>query len=113
MRGELLGGDPYVVLELSFEACEARKNGSSPYIICSLEEDDSLVSSISMKDLEPPYPRPKTSASTAQRLIAQGMGQRVSSNFGIGELRKQEEARRNRIQMRQKMRDEAWGADDP
>ncbi|KAL4182836.1 hypothetical protein AMTRI_Chr11g152220 [Amborella trichopoda] len=64
-------------------------------------------------DLEPPYPRPKTSASTAQRLIAQGMGQRVSSNFGIGELRKQEEARRNRIQMRQKMRDEAWGADDP
>lgn len=64
-------------------------------------------------DLEPPYPRPKTSARTAQRLIAQGMGRKLSTTFGSSELKKQEEARRNRILARQIMRDEAWGPDDP
>ncbi|XP_020107434.1 coiled-coil domain-containing protein R3HCC1L isoform X2 [Ananas comosus] len=62
-------------------------------------------------DLEPPYPRPKTSARTAQRLIAQVMGIRPTSNFGSAELKKQEEARKNRIVARQTMRDEAWGSD--
>lgn len=64
-------------------------------------------------DLEPPYPRPKTSARTAQRLIAQGMGRKLSTTFGSSEFKKQEEERRNRILTRQIMRDEAWGPDDP
>lgn len=63
-------------------------------------------------DLEPPRARPQTSARTAQRLIAQSMGLKLpSSTFGSRELRNQEEARRNRIVTRQKMRDDAWGAD--
>ena len=64
-------------------------------------------------DLEPPYPRPKTSARTAQRLIAQGMGRKLSRTFGSSEFKEQEEERRNRILTRQIMRDEAWGPDDP
>ena len=64
-------------------------------------------------DLEPPRQRPKTSARTAQRLIAQGMGFKLpSSSFGSKELRKQEEDRRNRILMRQKLKDDAWGTDN-
>ena len=65
-----------------------------------------------MSDLEPPKQRPKTSARTAQRLIAQGMGLKLpasTTGFGSKELRKQEEDRRNRIVSRQKLRDEAWG----
>jgi len=61
-------------------------------------------------DLDPPRIRPETSTSTARRLIAQGMGIKLpSTNFGSKELRKQEEARRNRIVSRQNMRDDAWG----
>ncbi|KAK6926507.1 hypothetical protein RJ641_008226 [Dillenia turbinata] len=64
-------------------------------------------------DLEPPRRRPKTSAQAAKRLIAYGMGLKLpSTNFGSKELREQEEARKNRIQMRQNLRDEAWGPDD-
>lgn len=62
-------------------------------------------------DLEPPTPRPKTSARTAQRLIAHGMGLRQFTNFGSDELKKQEEARRSRIAARQALRDDAWGSD--
>jgi hypothetical protein len=62
-------------------------------------------------DLEPPKPRPKTSARTAQRLIAHGMGLKQFTNFGTDELKKQEEERKNRIAARQSMRDEAWGSD--
>ena len=62
-------------------------------------------------DLEPPKPRPKTSARTAQRLIAHGMGLKQFTNFGSDELKKQEEERKNRIAARQAMRDEAWGSD--
>ncbi|XVF05077.1 hypothetical protein REPUB_Repub05bG0140100 [Reevesia pubescens] len=63
-------------------------------------------------DLEPPRQRPQTSARTAQRLIAQGMGLKLPpSTFGSRELRNQEEARRNRIVTRQKLRDDAWGDD--
>ncbi|KAK9122906.1 hypothetical protein Sjap_012508 [Stephania japonica] len=83
-----------------------------PFVARPLKEDDDLLSSISRRDLEPPYPRPKTSVRTAQRLIAQGMGQKIpKSPFGSNELRKQEEARKKRITTRQALRDEAWGAD--
>ncbi|XP_042434154.1 R3H and coiled-coil domain-containing protein 1-like [Zingiber officinale] len=78
-----------------------------------LQEDDSLRDQISAKDLEPPYPRPKTSARTAQRLIAQGMGIKPSTEFRSDDLRKQEEARKNRIVARKSLRDDAWGSDDP
>lgn len=64
-----------------------------------------------ISDLDPPYTRPKTSVRTAQRLIAQGMGMKPSTMFGSSELRKQEEARKVRIQSRQNMRDDAWGSD--
>ncbi|KAL7174596.1 hypothetical protein ACSBR2_033774 [Camellia fascicularis] len=77
-----------------------------------LDEDDILLSSIPPKDLEPPRQRPATSTRTARRLIAQGMGIKLpSTKFGSRELKKQEEARRNRIVSRQSMRDDAWGSD--
>ncbi|KAL6853356.1 hypothetical protein ACP4OV_019385 [Aristida adscensionis] len=81
------------------------------YKVRSLKEDDDLLAKIDGGDLEPPKPRPKTSARTAQRLIAHGMGLRQFTNFGSDELKKQEEERRNRITARQAMRDEAWGSD--
>lgn len=71
----------------------------------------SLVLIIWISDLEPPRQRPQTSARTAQRLIAQSMGIRLPSTFGSNELRKQEEARKNRIVSRQNMREDAWGED--
>ncbi|XP_031504640.1 uncharacterized protein LOC116267178 [Nymphaea colorata] len=94
-------------------AWEAHNSVHCSYSIRVLDENDPIISSISSKDLDPPHPRPKTSARTAQRLIAQGMGQKPCSNFSAYDLRKQEEARRNRIQMRQKLRDDAWGDEVP
>ncbi|KAB5520152.1 hypothetical protein DKX38_024471 [Salix brachista] len=61
--------------------------------------------------LEPPRQRPKTSARTAQRLIAHGMGLKLPIPFGSRELKSQEETRKNRIVTRQKMKDDAWGDD--
>ena len=67
---------------------------------------------LSVTDLEPPRPRPKTSARAANRLIANVMGLKLpSSSFGARELRQQEEARRKRIVSRQSMKDDAWGDD--
>ncbi|KAL7174595.1 hypothetical protein ACSBR2_033774 [Camellia fascicularis] len=84
----------------------------TPAIVRILDEDDILLSSIPPKDLEPPRQRPATSTRTARRLIAQGMGIKLpSTKFGSRELKKQEEARRNRIVSRQSMRDDAWGSD--
>ncbi|XP_010535713.1 PREDICTED: coiled-coil domain-containing protein R3HCC1L [Tarenaya hassleriana] len=77
------------------------------------DDDDALLGSISARDLEPPAQRPKTSARTAQRLIAHSMGLKLpNTGFGSKELRDQEAARRNRIVARQKQRDDAWGDDD-
>ncbi|KAI3984904.1 hypothetical protein MKX01_004672 [Papaver californicum] len=93
----------------AFEACS---NVHASFKIHVLDENNSLLSSISARDLEPPTPRPKTSVRTAQRLIAQGMGRKLSTEtFGSAELRKQEEARKNRIVTRQILKDEAWGDD--
>ncbi|XP_044504384.1 coiled-coil domain-containing protein R3HCC1L [Mangifera indica] len=93
-------------------ALEARNHIKCPFTVRILDEDDILLGSISTKDLEPPRQRPQTSARTAQRLIAQGMGLKLPSSFGSRELKSQEEARHNRIQMRQKLRDDAWGPDE-
>lgn len=93
-------------------ALEARNRIQCGFTVRVLDEDDVLLSSIPPRDLEPPRQRPKTSARTAQRLIAQGMGIKLpSTNFGSRELRKQEEDRKNRIVSRQSMRDDAWGDD--
>ncbi|KAL6613752.1 hypothetical protein ACP70R_036022 [Stipagrostis hirtigluma subsp. patula] len=92
-------------------ANEAQACIPSIYKVRSLKENDDLLAKIDGSDLEPPKPRPKTSARTAQRLIAHGMGLRQFTNFGSDELKKQEEERRNRITARQAMRDEAWGSD--
>ncbi|KAK9280316.1 hypothetical protein L1049_014004 [Liquidambar formosana] len=94
-------------------ALEASKYIQCPFTVRVLGESDTLMSSISAKDLEPPRQRPETSARTAKRLIAQGMGMKLpSETFGSKELRRQEEARRNRIVTRQNLKDDAWGADD-
>ncbi|KAG8387424.1 hypothetical protein BUALT_Bualt02G0020000 [Buddleja alternifolia] len=93
-------------------ALEASNSIQCPFKVYILDEGDELLSSIPPKDLEPPRQRPQTSARTAQRLIAQGMGIKLPSTFGSTELRKQEEARRNRIVSRQNMKDDAWGDDD-
>ncbi|KAJ4704884.1 coiled-coil domain-containing protein R3HCC1L-like [Melia azedarach] len=94
-------------------ALEARNNIQFPFTVRILDKDDILLGSISARDLEPPRQRPQTSAQTAQRLIAQSMGFKLPSTaFGSRELKSQEEARRNRIQTRQKLKDDAWGPDD-
>lgn len=93
-------------------ALEASTKISFPFTVRILEENDELLASIPQRDLEPPRLRPKTSARTAQRLIAQSMGIRLASpGFGSRELRQQEEARKSRIVSRQNMIDEAWGDD--
>ncbi|KAM6576604.1 hypothetical protein CsatB_028441 [Cannabis sativa] len=95
-------------------ALEARNCISCPFRVYILDDNnDELINTISPKDLEPPRPRPKTSARTAQRLIAHGMGLKLpSASFGSRELRKQEGDRRNRIVTRQRLKDDAWGDDD-
>ncbi|KAF4360309.1 hypothetical protein F8388_020600 [Cannabis sativa] len=95
-------------------ALEARNCISCPFRVYILDDNnDELINTISPKDLEPPRPRPKTSARTAQRLIAQGMGLKLpSASFGSRELRKQEGDRRNRIVTRQRLKDDAWGDDE-
>ncbi|XP_030521019.2 uncharacterized protein LOC115734400 [Rhodamnia argentea] len=93
-------------------ALEALSSIQFPFTVRILEEGDSLLSSVPATDLEPPKPRPQTSARTAQRLIAQSMGLKLpSSSFGSRELREQEEARKDRIVRRHKLRDDAWGED--
>lgn len=93
-------------------ALEAKNRIQCPFTVRILDEDDTLMSSISHRDLEPPRQRPKTSTRTAQRLIAQGMGLKLPSTAsGSQEFRKQEDDRRNRIVTRQKLRDDAWGDD--
>jgi len=92
-------------------ASEAQSCIPPRYKVRSLKENDDLLTKIDGRDLEPPKPRPKTSARTAQRLIAHGMGLKQFTNFGSDELKKQEEERKNRIAARQAMRDEAWGSD--
>ncbi|KNA25227.1 hypothetical protein SOVF_008470 isoform B [Spinacia oleracea] len=94
---------------IALEACNSVR---CSFKVRVLEEGDPIMSSISIKDLDPPRQRPKTSARTAQRLIAQELGVKLPSTFGSKELRKQEDARRNRIVARQNLRDEAWGPDD-
>lgn len=94
---------------IALEACNSIR---CPFKVRILDVDDTLMSSISPKDLEPPRPRPKTSASTAQRLIAQGMGLKLpSAASGSQEFRNQEDGRKNRIFTRQKLRNDAWGDD--
>ncbi|KAF8642176.1 hypothetical protein HU200_067439 [Digitaria exilis] len=92
-------------------ASEAQSCIPPRYKVRSLKENDDLLTKIDGRDLEPPKPRPKTSARTAQRLIAHGMGLKQFTNFGSDELKKQEEERKSRIAARQAMRDEAWGSD--
>ncbi|KAI9107677.1 hypothetical protein K1719_021340 [Acacia pycnantha] len=100
------------VLQTPSIALEALNRIRFPFTVRILDEEDALLSSIKARDLEPPRQRPKTSAQAAQRLIAQGMGLKLSSTaFGSQELKKQEDARKNRIVTRQKLRDEAWGDD--
>ncbi|OIW08462.1 hypothetical protein TanjilG_03138 [Lupinus angustifolius] len=92
-------------------ALEARNCIRYPFNVRILDEEDALLSSIKTRDLEPPRQRPKTSAQAAQRLIAHGMGLKLSSTTtsSAREYRKQEDARRERIVTRQKLRDQAWG----
>ncbi|XP_021804368.1 coiled-coil domain-containing protein R3HCC1L isoform X1 [Prunus avium] len=94
-------------------ALEARNCIRCAMKVRVLDENDTLLSSISPKDLEPPRQRPQTSVRTAQRLIAHGMGMKLPSTaFGSVDLKKQEDDRKSRIVMRQKLKDDAWGTDE-
>lgn len=92
-------------------AHEAQNTIQCPFKVRQLKEEDDILNQISRAELQPPIPRPKTSARTAQRLIAQGMGIKFSTDFGSDELKKQEDARKSRILARQSMKDDAWGSD--
>lgn len=92
---------------IALEACNSIK---CPFMVRVLEENDVLLSCISEKDLEPARQRPKTSARTAQRLIAHGMGIKLPpTSFGQKQLKEQEAARKQRIVSRQNLKDDAWG----
>ncbi|XP_019075846.1 uncharacterized protein LOC100242804 isoform X4 [Vitis vinifera] len=94
----------------SIEACNFVR---CPFTVRVLDETDILLNSIQTRDLEPPRQRPETSARTAGRLIAQAMGMKLpSTSFGSRELKKQEEARKQRIVARKNLKDDAWGSDD-
>uniref|UniRef100_R7W4Y3 Uncharacterized protein n=1 Tax=Aegilops tauschii TaxID=37682 RepID=R7W4Y3_AEGTA len=56
------------------------------YKVRSLKDNDDLLAKIDGTDLEPPTPRPKTSARTAQRLIAHGMGLKQFTTIDAGDL---------------------------
>ncbi|CAI9105773.1 OLC1v1004786C1 [Oldenlandia corymbosa var. corymbosa] len=93
-------------------ALDASMSIKCSFSVRILEETDEILSSIPPRDLEPPAVRPKTSARTAQRLIAQSMGIKLdTTSFGSEELRKQEAARKSRIISRQHMKEDAWGDD--
>ncbi|KAJ4748621.1 Growth inhibition and differentiation-related protein 88 [Rhynchospora pubera] len=93
-------------------ADSAKKCITSRYKVRALHDGDELLSQLKTGDLEPPYPRPKTSTSTALRMLAQATGQRFSSpGSGIREHKQQERERKNRIIARQNLRDDAWGSD--
>ncbi|KAK6138166.1 hypothetical protein DH2020_028102 [Rehmannia glutinosa] len=93
------------------DALEASNSIQLPFTVRVLNEDDEIVSSIRSKDLEPPRQRPPTSVITARRMILQSAGIRLSSTSDSSEQRKLDEARKNRIVSRQKMRNDAWGDD--
>ncbi|KAF3337424.1 growth inhibition and differentiation-related protein 88 [Carex littledalei] len=84
----------------------------SRYKFRCLHDDDELLPQLKPGDLKPPFPRPKTSARTAQRMIAQSMGLRIiSPGSGVREHKQQEQERKDRIVTRQALREDAWGTD--
>lgn len=98
------------------EALEAQSNVRCSFnmSIGILDEDDAILSSIKANDLKPPQQRPKTSATAAQRMIANSMGIKLPSpsrGTGSREHKRHEDTRRERIVNRQKLKDEAWGDD--
>ncbi|RVW31746.1 hypothetical protein CK203_106676 [Vitis vinifera] len=98
------------LLSIAIEACNFVR---CLFTVRVLDETDILLNSIQTRDLEPPRQRPETSARTAGRLIAQAMGMKLpSTSFGSRELKKQEEARKQRIVARKNWKDDAWGSDD-
>uniref|UniRef100_A0A7N0V1J0 Uncharacterized protein n=1 Tax=Kalanchoe fedtschenkoi TaxID=63787 RepID=A0A7N0V1J0_KALFE len=101
-----------IVFQTPAVALEALKSTKLPCDVRLLDEDGSLAASIPFMDLEPPRQRPSTSAVTARRLIAHGMGIKLPSDTTSTEFRKQEEARKNRIIARQNLKEDAWGNDD-
>ncbi|KAF3337282.1 growth inhibition and differentiation-related protein 88 [Carex littledalei] len=93
-------------------ADSAKSSIPSRYKFRSLHDDDEVLSQLKTGDLKPPYPRPKTSARTAQRMIAQSMGLRIiSPGSGVREHKQQEQERKDRIVTRQALREDAWGTD--
>ncbi|XP_022973495.1 uncharacterized protein LOC111472034 isoform X1 [Cucurbita maxima] len=83
-----------VVFQTPSAALEALNRIRSPFTARILDENDTLLSSISPSDLEPAKLRPKTDVRTARRLIAQGLGLRFPdfpTAFALKGLRKLEE----------------------
>ncbi|KAG6557660.1 hypothetical protein Mapa_000941 [Marchantia paleacea] len=73
----------------------------------------------SEKDLQPPAARPASTARVAQRMIAGALSQQgirqalmAKGRTSAEEVKKQERERRERLQTRALLRDEAWGSDD-
>ncbi|OAE28467.1 hypothetical protein AXG93_115s1580 [Marchantia polymorpha subsp. ruderalis] len=73
----------------------------------------------SEKDLQPPAARPASTARVAQRMIAGALSQQgvrqalmAKGRTSAEEVKKQERQRRERLQTRAQLRDEAWGSDD-
>ncbi|KAG0583244.1 hypothetical protein KC19_3G120500 [Ceratodon purpureus] len=75
--------------------------------------------SLSVTDLEPPAPRPATTARVAQRMIAGALSRQGISSQNLRAKTKanaeqalaQEAERKQRLLNRQQLRDEAWGDD--
>ncbi|XP_024529139.1 uncharacterized protein LOC9631355 [Selaginella moellendorffii] len=88
------------------------------YVLKTYDDSSEVHGLVTERDLEPPTPRPATSARAAQRMIVgaltnQGIvrGAQTRVRFTAQELQKQEEERKQRLLAREKLREEAWGGD--
>lgn len=95
-------------------AQEAQTSIEFPFKVRRLEEGDIELHKIPQEDLEPPAARPRSSPTTAQRMIGHAMGMDPGSSAGARseEFKRQEAARKDRLHRRHDMMDAAWGPDE-
>ncbi|MCO5586930.1 hypothetical protein L7F22_040874 [Adiantum nelumboides] len=103
--------------ETAKEALQSTRNPR--FRVELLADDDTIIDLVKEQDLRPPVPRPATSSQAAHRMIMgalQRQGVKKISKESIAmtsfkSSQQQEAERKQRLHTRQKLRDEAWGAD--
>ncbi|MCO5592183.1 hypothetical protein L7F22_046179 [Adiantum nelumboides] len=103
--------------ETAKEALQSTRNPR--FRVELLADDDAIIDLVKEQDLRVPVPRPATSSQAAHRMIMgalQRQGVKKNSKDSIAmtsfkSSQQQEAERKQRLHTRQKLRDEAWGAD--